>query len=36
MLELVERLIVVDDGRIVMDGPKKEVMEALKGGAQNA
>ena len=35
MLELVERLIVVDDGRIVMDGPKEEVLNALKG-TQNA
>ncbi|MFT5664336.1 MAG: ATP-binding cassette subfamily C protein LapB [Gammaproteobacteria bacterium] len=31
MLDLVERLIVVDEGRIVMDGPKQEVVEALKG-----
>ena len=31
MLELVERLIVVDEGRIVMDGPKEEVLKALKG-----
>jgi len=32
MLELVERLIVVDDGRIIMDGPKQKVLDALKGG----
>jgi ATP-binding cassette subfamily C protein LapB len=31
MLELVERLIVIDEGRIVMDGPKEEVLNALKG-----
>jgi ATP-binding cassette subfamily C protein LapB len=31
MLELVERLIVIDEGRIVMDGPKNKVLEALKG-----
>ena len=31
MLDLVERLIVVDDGRIVMDGPKDEVLRALQG-----
>ncbi len=31
MLSLVERLIVVDDGRIVMDGPKEKVMKALQG-----
>jgi len=35
MLELVERLIVMDEGRIVMDGPKEEVLNALKG-TQNA
>lgn len=35
MLDLVERLIVVDDGRIIMDGPKLEVLNALKG-TQNA
>ncbi len=29
MLALVERLIVIDDGRIVMDGPKDIVMQAL-------
>lgn len=32
MLELVERLVVVDDGRIVMDGPKDKVLKALQGG----
>ncbi len=31
MLDLVERLIVIDDGRLVMDGPKQEVIDALKG-----
>ena len=35
MLELVERLIVMDEGRIVMDGSKDEVLNALKG-TQNA
>jgi len=35
MLELVDRLIVMDEGRIVMDGPKEEVLNALKG-TQNA
>ena len=35
MLDLVERLIVVDGGRIIMDGPKQEVLKALKG-SQNA
>ncbi len=36
MLDLVERIIVVDDGRIIMDGPKQDVLKALKGGVQNA
>jgi len=31
MLDLVERVIVIDEGRIVMDGPKEEVLNALKG-----
>jgi len=35
MLDLVERLIVMDDGKIVMDGPKQDVLNALKG-SQNA
>lgn len=30
MLELVDRLIVIEDGRIVSDGPKKQVVEALR------
>jgi ATP-binding cassette subfamily C protein LapB len=35
MLDLVERLIVMDDGKIVMDGPRDDVLNALKG-TQNA
>lgn len=31
MLDLVERLVVVDEGRIVMDGPKEKVLKALQG-----
>src|SRR3990167_9705902 len=31
MLSLVDRLIVVDSGRIVADGPKEKVIAALKG-----
>lgn len=31
LLDLVERIIVMDDGRIIMDGPKQQVLEALKG-----
>jgi len=30
MLELVERLVVIEDGRVIMDGPKEKVIEALK------
>jgi ATP-binding cassette subfamily C protein LapB len=30
MFELVDRIIVVDDGKIVMDGPKQEVLLKLK------
>ncbi len=32
MLSLVDRLIVVDSGRIVADGEKKQVLAALSGG----
>ncbi len=32
MLELVERLIVVEEGRILADGPKEKVMQALQQG----
>jgi len=32
LLALVDRLIVVDDGRIVADGPKALVLEQLNGG----
>ncbi len=31
MLELVERLVVMEDGRIIMDGPKEEILKALQG-----
>ncbi len=31
LLDLVERIIVIDDGRIIMDGPKQQVLDALKG-----
>ena len=30
MLELVDRLIVVEQGRIVADGPKQQVIRALQ------
>ncbi|MHA1108722.1 MAG: ATP-binding cassette domain-containing protein, partial [Alphaproteobacteria bacterium] len=32
MLDLVQRLIVIDGGRVVADGPKQQVLEALKAG----
>jgi len=32
LLDLVDRLIVVDGGRILADGPKDSVLEALKQG----
>jgi ATP-binding cassette subfamily C protein LapB len=32
LLDLVDRLIVVDNGRIVADGPKERVVEALRQG----
>jgi ATP-binding cassette subfamily C protein LapB len=31
LLDLVNRVVVVDDGRIVADGPKAQVMDALAG-----
>ncbi|MFN3580445.1 MAG: type I secretion system permease/ATPase [Pseudomonas sp.] len=32
MLSLVDRLLIVDQGKIIADGPKADVMEALKKG----
>ncbi|MCC2665569.1 MAG: transporter, transrane region:ABC transporter:Peptidase bacteriocin processing, partial [Geminicoccaceae bacterium] len=32
LLSLVERLIVLDAGRVVADGPKDEVLKALAAG----
>lgn len=32
LLDLVDRLIVLESGRIVADGPKQEVLEALRQG----
>ncbi len=33
MLKLVERLIVIDEGRIVIDGPRDDVLNSLKGNS---
>jgi ATP-binding cassette subfamily C protein LapB len=35
MLDLVERLIVVDQGRIILDGPKDKVLAELQGKKQD-
>ncbi|RUM64121.1 MAG: type I secretion system permease/ATPase [Sulfurimonas sp.] len=32
LMALVDRLIVIDNGKVVMDGPKENVLKALKGG----
>jgi ATP-binding cassette subfamily C protein LapB len=32
LLSLVDRLLILDGGRIVADGPKEEVLNALKQG----
>jgi ATP-binding cassette, subfamily C, bacterial LapB len=32
LLELVDRLIVIDNGQVVADGPKAQVVEALQSG----
>jgi ATP-binding cassette subfamily C protein LapB len=34
LLELVERVIVLDHGRVVADGPRNAVLEALNRGVQ--
>ncbi len=31
VLELVQRIVVVDGGRVVMDGPREQVLQALSG-----
>lgn len=36
MLSLVDRLIIMDSGRVVADGPKDEVLDALKKGQVRA
>ncbi len=32
LLNLVDRLIVLDGGRVVADGPRQSVLDALAGG----
>ncbi len=32
LLDMVDRIIVTDNGRIVADGPKESVVEALRQG----
>jgi len=32
LLELVDRLVVIDDGRVVADGPKEAIMRQLQSG----
>lgn len=34
ILELIDRLIVLDGGKVVADGPKAKVLAALKGGGE--
>lgn len=36
MLSLVDRLLVLDNGRLIADGPKEEVMNLLAGGKLHA
>jgi ATP-binding cassette subfamily C protein LapB len=35
LLHLVDRIVVMDAGKVVADGPKKEVLQALKAGRVN-
>ncbi len=32
LMTLVDRLIIIDNGKVAMDGPKDQVLKALKGG----
>jgi ATP-binding cassette subfamily C protein LapB len=32
LLELIDRLIVIDNGKVMADGPKAQVIEALQSG----
>ena len=35
LLEIVDRLVVIDNGTVIADGPKVSVLEALKRGQLN-
>jgi len=35
LLEMVDRLVVIDNGTVIADGPKASVLEALKRGQLN-
>jgi ATP-binding cassette subfamily C protein LapB len=32
MLDLVNRLVIMDKGRVVVDGPKQAVLDGLRSG----
>jgi ATP-binding cassette subfamily C protein LapB len=32
LIDLAERMIVIDEGRIVTDGPRQQVVESLQAG----
>jgi ATP-binding cassette subfamily C protein LapB len=34
MLPLVDRLVVMDQGRVLLDGPRDIVLKQLQGGSQ--
>ena len=36
MLELVDRIIVINQNKVVLDGPKEEVIARLQGGAASS
>ena len=36
MLPLMDRLVVVDQGRVLIDGPRDEVLKRLQSSAQQA
>jgi ATP-binding cassette subfamily C protein LapB len=36
LLHLVDRVVVMDAGKVVADGPKADILKALKGGQVGA